>query len=107
MYSHQGDQLVSANGDNTVKLWDVEPEECLLTFTGHNDRVQCVTYSPQGKLLASGSENKSVRIWDVATGQCRAVVEDFQGGVRSISWSDSRRQSFEEVEMGRTQVERY
>jgi WD40 repeat protein len=30
--------------------------------------------------------DKTVRLWDVASGECRAVIKDFQGTIRAISW---------------------
>jgi WD40 repeat protein len=55
-------------------------------LTGHKSCVYCLAYSVKGDLLASGGDDCTVRIWDVASGECRAVMQDFQGAIRGVSW---------------------
>ena len=37
-------QLVTASGDQTVALWDVETEQSLRVFRGHSSSVKTVRY---------------------------------------------------------------
>jgi WD40 repeat protein len=30
--------------------------------------------------------DKTLRLWDVSSGNCRAVIKDFQGHIRAITW---------------------
>jgi WD40 repeat protein len=41
----EGNKAVSAAGDNSVKYWDLITGECLKTFSGHLDFVNCACVS--------------------------------------------------------------
>ncbi len=63
-FSPNGDRIVSGGRDSTVRVWDVESGEELLTLTGHSDSVLGVGFSPDGKRIVSGSRDGSIKIWD-------------------------------------------
>eukprot|EP01012_Entosiphon_sulcatum_P050372 TRINITY_DN69194_c0_g1_i1.p1 TRINITY_DN69194_c0_g1~~TRINITY_DN69194_c0_g1_i1.p1 ORF type:complete len:355 (+),score=56.29 TRINITY_DN69194_c0_g1_i1:36-1067(+) len=65
----EGDQLVSASQDNTIKIWSVATGDCLRTLTGHADAVNCIALSPTVPwLLYSASDDKTIRAWDLREG---------------------------------------
>ncbi len=66
-FSSDGRRLAAANGDGTVRLFDAETGEELLTLRGHNDYVFSVAYHPDGKHLASASADRTVKVWDLTT----------------------------------------
>jgi WD40 repeat protein len=43
-------------------------------LTGHEHRVNVLTFSPDASMLASGGEDGAVRLWDAATGQLKATL---------------------------------
>jgi hypothetical protein len=47
--SADGNQVISASGDQTVRLWDVDTGKCLRTFEGHTNSVTGVAMSADGK----------------------------------------------------------
>ena len=57
-----GDQVVSASGDRTIKMWDLRTGQCELTIPGHNKGIACVQYD--GRRIVSGSSDNTVKIFD-------------------------------------------
>ncbi|NEO52636.1 MAG: NACHT domain-containing protein [Okeania sp. SIO3B5] len=73
--------------DRIIQLWDIETDDNLISFQGHQADIRSVTFSPDGKLLATSSLDKTVRLWDVSTQECLAVFEGQQIWTHSIAFS--------------------
>lgn len=60
-----GETLVSSSWDHSIKVWDVEMETVLDTFS-HNKVVTCVDTPHNGRIdiVAFGGAEKTVRVWD-------------------------------------------
>jgi WD40 repeat protein/serine/threonine protein kinase len=81
-FSPDGKQLASASGDGTVKLWDAQTGQEILTCKGHKSGwIRSVAFSPDGKRLASFSD-KELKVWDAQTGK---ELHSLDGGSASYS----------------------
>jgi WD40 repeat protein len=69
--------------DDTVRVWDVDPEATLPVLRGHTSFVYPVAFSPEGRWIASGGWDEpgpgerahpSLHLWDAATGEQCATL---------------------------------
>ena len=67
--SPDGQWLVSASWDGSVKLWDVTTGRCLQTMLGHEGPVVGVAFISATQLASAGQDGK-LKIWDVPAGEC-------------------------------------
>ncbi|KAI3985633.1 hypothetical protein MKX01_033916, partial [Papaver californicum] len=62
-------RLLTASGDQHIKIWNVEERVCVGVFTGHTGSVKSVCAHPSnGDLIVSGSRDGSFAQWDL---RCR------------------------------------
>jgi len=64
-----GERLVSAGSDGTLRWWNPQNGECLLSRHGHEGPVQSLRASPDGRLLASCGDDGAIRIWQIESGE--------------------------------------
>src|SRR5579859_1442779 len=58
-----------AEGDGTIKLWQLSTDRQLRTFVGHGGRLYFLALSPDRRLMASLHEDNTIRIWNIVTGR--------------------------------------
>ncbi|MHC5862302.1 nSTAND1 domain-containing NTPase [Nostoc sp.] len=64
--SPNGQMIVSASRDNTVRLWDIQGNPIGQPFYGHEGYVTAVSFSCNGQIIVSGSWDNTVRLWNLA-----------------------------------------
>src|SRR5262249_34064965 len=52
-FSPDGQRLVTASGDHTVKVWDATTGQEALTLYGHQDEVYMASFTPDGQRIVS------------------------------------------------------
>jgi ribosome biogenesis protein YTM1 len=97
------EQLITASWDHSIKVWNVERQDCLLSTLNSSRVVGCLDTSPHSSgICVTGHPDCSVRLWDVrasATGDAQKassiLVSDnvFRPSHRSwiskVQWSTS------------------
>ncbi len=65
-FSPDGHRLATSSEDQTVRLWDAETGQEVLTLHGHTDIVPSVVFSPDGNRLVSAGADGTVQIREAA-----------------------------------------
>ena len=86
-YSPDGQRIVSASHDTTLRIWDSTDGTPLSTLHGHIARVTSVAYSPDGKEIVSASHDKTLIIWNAQTGAKLHTLRGHDGWVTSADYS--------------------
>ncbi|MDZ8109135.1 MAG: hypothetical protein RM338_26405 [Nostoc sp. DedQUE12a] len=78
-----GQQVISASDDKTLKVWNLATGEELFTLpseryanNGHSSSVRAVAVIPNGQQVISASWDKTLKVWNLATGE---VIATFTG----------------------------
>ncbi|KAJ6144805.1 hypothetical protein N7470_008700 [Penicillium chermesinum] len=68
-YTHHPRQVLHASTkvDHALRLLDLHNEGFVRYFTGHTDKVTCLTMSPGGDSFVSCSKDNTVTLWDVGS----------------------------------------
>jgi WD40 repeat protein len=91
-WSGDGQRVLSASGDDTLKIWDAASGDCLLALSGHSAPVLGCAWSGDGRRVLSASVDKTLRIWDAASGDCLLTLSGHSDFVLGCAWSgDGRR----------------
>jgi F-box and WD-40 domain protein 1/11 len=77
-----GDEVVSASGDRTVKVWNWRDQTCTRTLIGHTKGIACVQYD--GRRIVSGSSDNEVKVFDKESGLEVASLRAHTNLVRTV-----------------------
>jgi WD40 repeat protein len=77
-----GQQVVSASSDKTLKVWDLETGRKIHTLIGHKDIVHAVAVTPDGQCAVSASSDATLKVWDLRTGR---ELSTFKGHGNSVT----------------------
>ena len=69
-------------------VWDVQRQEVLATFMGHEGPVNCIAFSPDGTRVVTGSWDDTARIWDAATGSELLSLSGHSDSINDVTFSD-------------------
>jgi WD40 repeat protein len=86
-FSCDGRLLAVADGERTVRLWEVSSGNHLRTLHGHTGMVRDVCFLPDPSRIVTGSTDGTVRIWDVDSGQELASLPGVRDAVNRVAVS--------------------
>jgi len=86
-FSQDGAQLIGANRNHTIYVWDVETATLQYQLMGHTGSVTSLAIHPDGSTLISGSADGTVWLWDLRTGNAIGMFSEITDAVMSVAVS--------------------
>lgn len=73
-FSPDGQQLLGAGDDLTLRLWEVESGQLLQVFQGHQATISDAELSRDGDRVITASWDRTARIWQVSSGRVLTIL---------------------------------
>ncbi len=80
-FNRDGNLILSASSDSTVKVWNSDNGELLKTLYGHTNYVLSASFSPDGNRIVSSSYGVII-VWDVETGSLIRKIDNLNSWVK-------------------------
>jgi WD40 repeat protein len=83
------DLVLSSAPDNTIHLWDIRADNCVMKFCEHVNRVHTLgcAFSPCVRYVATGSEDRAAYMYDIRTGRRLVKLKGHTDVVTSVAFS--------------------
>lgn len=85
-----GDRVITASEDGTIRLWDIHTASEVRVPTGHVGRVLALAVSRDGKNLLTGGEDSTVRVQNLETGDESQQFPGDGAAVTGVAFCDER-----------------
>ena len=82
-----GELILSASNDKTIRLWRAEDGSCHGVLQGHLDKVIAIAVTPNSQSAISGSKDGAIKLWDLKEGICLHTIEGHPYAVNSVAIS--------------------
>jgi guanine nucleotide-binding protein G(I)/G(S)/G(T) subunit beta-1 len=89
------DEVLTASGDSTCMLWDVETQTPKMQFVGHDAGVMSVCVAGSTNTLLSGSCDSTCKLWDLRASEAVMTFGGHDSDVNSVDFfPDGRGHTF-------------
>ena len=90
-FSPDGKQIVSADHDGAILIWDSHTKSQVGSLSGHECGVNGIAFSADNRRLISGGQDGSVKIWQLATGRVLLNVPGDGSPVMGVAFNPDGR----------------
>ncbi|XP_068166901.1 katanin p80 WD40 repeat-containing subunit B1 isoform X2 [Antennarius striatus] len=81
-----GRLLVTGGEDCRVNLWAVNKPNCIMSFTGHKNPVECVQFNVSEDQIITGSQSGSIRVWDMEAAKILRTLMGHKANITSLAF---------------------
>ena len=92
--SKNGERILTASDDSTIRLWETITGRCLAVYKGHTDSVNSVVFLPDNKHFLSGSDDKTLRLWNLETQESDYLMVGHFRSVCDVCLSENNNTAF-------------
>jgi len=72
--SNNGEFVVSASWDRSLRLWSLKSGDTICKFLGHTKDALSVAFSPDNRQIVSGGRDNKLKMWNVK-GECMHTLD--------------------------------
>ncbi len=69
-----GQHVVSASLDQTLKVWELGSGRAVATLAGHTSIVHACAVTPDGQYVVSASADQTLKVWELGSGRAVATL---------------------------------
>jgi WD40 repeat protein/tetratricopeptide (TPR) repeat protein len=73
------DNYLVTGGSRDVKLWDMNSNKLVHTFSGHKASIRSVIFDVTGKFILSASEDGTINCWDIKNRNLHTTIKQANG----------------------------
>lgn len=82
-------QMMTASGDHSCKLWDIEQRNPVTCFKSHEADVMSISLSKDARTMVTGACDSSCKLWDIRSGQCVQTFSTANSDVNCVAFHPS------------------
>jgi WD40 repeat protein/serine/threonine protein kinase len=86
-FSPDSRHVVTANWDNTARIWNEQTAKVEHKLQGHSASVNEAVFSPDGTKVLTASDDKTAVLWDARTGEKLLELKGHREAVRGAAFS--------------------
>jgi len=80
-YNHTGEFVATASYDGTVKIWNADSGDLIVTCEGPTQEIEWACWHPKGNVIIAGSTDATIWMWWAPTGKTMQVFGGHGGTV--------------------------
>ncbi|MBN8249452.1 MAG: hypothetical protein J0L84_18655, partial [Verrucomicrobia bacterium] len=85
-YSRDGTRLVTAGGDQLIKVWEPKTQTELAVLEGHTAQVLAVAFNTNATQVVSGGADRQLKVWDIATREKIVTLGNSSAAWNTVAW---------------------
>ena len=82
-------QIITASGDMTCMIWDVQSGQQTQQLCDHNGDVMSVSIAPEKNAFVSGACDATAKLWDLSNGKCTHTFYGHESDINSVDFFPS------------------